>query len=152
MDPAERSWCQWPRASWPRLFLNLVPESSSPACIGPCRLAVSSRYTLTGCAPGSMIVCGHGEQHGQYRAASGRAVHGHTAAHGLYPVTQACQARAAARVGTADAVIPDLDPQRAPGLLDEDVHRRGARVLGGVGEGLGGDVVGGDLAGTRESA
>ena len=46
-----------------------------------------------------MIVCGDEEQHGQYGAGSGRAVHGHAAVYGLHPVPQVGQARAAASVG-----------------------------------------------------
>lgn len=49
-----------------------------------------------------MIVGGDGEQHGQYGAGPGRAVHGHAAAHRLHPVTQPGQARpAAGRSGDA---------------------------------------------------
>src|ERR1700733_12734826 len=99
-----------------------------------------------------MIVGGGGEQHGQYGAGPGRAVHGHAAAYRLHPVAQAGQARAATRVGAAGPVVADLEGQRAVGLLDEDVHGGRVRVLGGVGEGLGGDVVGGDLAGGGEPA
>jgi hypothetical protein len=55
-----------------------------------------------------------GEQHDQDGAGSGRAVQGHAAAHFLHPVLQAGQARAAAGVGTANAVVADLDPQVPP--------------------------------------
>jgi hypothetical protein len=88
-----------------------------------------------------MIFCGDGEPHGQYISGPGRAVQGHGAAYGLDPVAQADQARAAGGVGAADAIIADLDGQRAVGPFDEDVHRGGCRVLGGVCEGLGGDVI-----------
>jgi len=88
-----------------------------------------------------MIFCGDGEPYGQYGAGPGRAVQGHGAAYGLDPVAQADQARAASGVGAADAIIADLDGQRAVGPFDEDVDRGGCRVLGGVGEGLGGDVI-----------
>jgi hypothetical protein len=59
-----------------------------------------------------MIFCGDGEPHGQYGSGPGRAVQGHDA---------------------ADAIIADLDGQRAVGPFDEDVHRGGCRVLGGAG-------------------
>jgi hypothetical protein len=63
-----------------------------------------------------MIVGGDGEQHGKYGAGPGRAVQGHAAAHGLHPVAQAGQVRAAAGVGP---VVADLDGQRAVGLADD---------------------------------
>jgi hypothetical protein len=99
-----------------------------------------------------MIFCGDGEPHGQYGAGHGRAVQGHGAAYGLDPVAQADQARAAGGVGAADAIVADLDGQRAVGPFDEDVHRGCRRVLGGVGEGLGGDVICGRFAGAGEPA
>jgi|GEM_PF-4172618 len=99
-----------------------------------------------------MISCDDGEPHGQYGAGPGRAVQGHGAAYGLDPVAQADQARAAGDVGATDAIIADLDSQRAIGPFDEDVHRGCRRVLGGVGEGLGGDVVRGRFAGAGEPA
>jgi hypothetical protein len=80
------------------------------------------------------------------------AVHSHPPAYGLDPVPQAGQARTAALVRAAGPVVADLHGQRVAGLLDENVHRRGVRVLGRVGEGLGGDIVGGDLAGAGEPA
>src|ERR1700733_13494531 len=52
-----------------------------------------------------MVVGGDREQHGQYGAGPGRAVHGHGAADGLHPVPQAGQARPAAGVGAARAVV-----------------------------------------------
>jgi hypothetical protein len=54
-----------------------------------------------------VIVCGEGEQYGQYGAGSGRAVQGHAAADGLDPVPQAGQARAAAGVGDAGPVVAE---------------------------------------------
>jgi hypothetical protein len=96
--------------------------------------------------------CGDGELDGQYGAGPGRAVQRHGAADGLDSVAQAGQARAAGGVGAADAVIADLDGQHRAGPFDEDVHRGGRRVLGGVGEGLGGDVVRGRLAGGGKPA
>ena len=99
-----------------------------------------------------MIFRGDGEPHGQYGAGPGRAVQGHGAAYRLDPVAQADQARAAGGVGAADAVVADLHGQRAVGPFDEDVQRGGRRVLGGVGEGLGGHVIRGGFARAGEPA
>jgi hypothetical protein len=55
-----------------------------------------------------------------------------------------------AGVRAARAVVADLDGQRAVGPFDDDVDRGGLRVLGRVGERLGGDVVRGRLAAARE--
>jgi hypothetical protein len=99
-----------------------------------------------------MIFCGDGELDGQYGAGPGRAIQGHGAAYGLDPVAQADQARAASGVGAAYAIIADLDGQRAIDPFDEDVHRGCRRVLGGVGEGLGGDVIRGRFAGAGKPA
>jgi hypothetical protein len=99
-----------------------------------------------------MIFCGDGEPHRQYGAGPGRAVQGHGAAYGLDPVAQADQARAAGSVSAADAIVTDLDGQRLARPFDEDVHRGGRRVLGSVGESLGGDVIRGRFAGAGEPA
>jgi len=101
---------------------------------------------------GLMIVFGDREQHGQDGAGPGRAVHGHASAHGLHPVPRAGQARTAGGVGAAGADVADLHPERAGGLFDDDIHRRSARVLGGIGEGLGRDIVRGDLTRAGEPA
>jgi hypothetical protein len=66
-------------------------------------LAVSGWYPLAGYAHGSMIVCGDGEQDGQYGAGPGCAVQGHPAAHGFHPVTQAGQARTAGELDLPDS-------------------------------------------------
>jgi hypothetical protein len=99
-----------------------------------------------------MIFRGDGEPHGQYGAGPGRAVQGHGAAYGLDPVAKADQARAAGDVGAANAIIADLDGQRASGPFDEDVDRGCCRVLDDVGESLGGHVIRGRFAGAGEPA
>jgi hypothetical protein len=98
------------------------------------------------------MFCGDGEPHGQYGAGHGRAVQGHGAAYGLDPVAHADQARAAGGVRAADAIVADLDGQRAIDPFDEDVHCGCRCVLGGVGEGLGGDVIRGRFARAGEPA
>jgi hypothetical protein len=65
------------------------------------------------------------------------------------PVGQAAQPRADG-VGAADPVVADLDQQATAPPPGADADRRGTGVLGGVGERLAGDVVGGLLHRGRE--
>jgi hypothetical protein len=75
----------------------------------------------------------------------GRAEDRDGSAERLDPVFQADDARAAAGVGAPDAVVADREGEAAVAAVDPDVDDRGPRVLGGLGECLGSDVVGGRL-------
>ena len=55
-------------------------------------------------------------------------------------------------VGPADAVVRDLEPQVSSSTPPRDPDRAGVCVLGDVGEGLGGDEVGGGLDARRKPA
>ena len=65
-------------------------------------------------------------------------------------VGEAAEARSARRVGAADAVVRDLDAQRALLAGDANGHDRGAGVLDHVRERLRDDVVGGGLDRLRQ--
>src|SRR5690349_22168132 len=86
-----------------------------------------------------------GECHFQGGAYTGGALQGDPAAERFDPVFESDKARAAGEVGAAAPVITHADAQEALGGLDFDVDDGGVRVLGRVGQGLGHDVVGGDL-------
>ena len=60
-------------------------------------------------------------------------------------IGQPAQARAAGLVGAADAVVGDLDHRAAGRVPDAHGDRGRLRVLGDVGQRLGGDEVGGEL-------
>ena len=68
------------------------------------------------------------------------------AAEGLDAVGQADESGAAGEVGAAAAVIADADVQHAAVGLQLDVDDGGRGVLRRVGQRLGDDVVGGELA------
>src|SRR6476659_4887786 len=53
--------------------------------------------------------------------------------------------RAAAGVGAADAIVADREGEGAVAAVDHHGNDRRLRVLGGVGERFGGDVIGGRL-------
>jgi hypothetical protein len=81
---------------------------------------LSSRWLAPGegmcpCPFQLTIFFGDGEPHGHYGAGPGRAVRGHSAAYGLDPVAGPPDPG-----GAADAVIADLDGQRAVGPIEED--------------------------------
>src|ERR671934_1686736 len=78
-------------------------------------------------------------------ALPGGAVEGDRAAEGLDPVGEADEPGAAPGGGAADAVVADRQVQAAVVGPHVDVGDRRLRVLGGVGQRLGDDVVGGDL-------
>ena len=60
------------------------------------------------------------------------AYHPECAADGLHPVPEACQAGAALRIGSADAVVADVEPQPAAGRVDLDMNFGRVRVLGSI--------------------
>src|SRR4051795_8278936 len=97
-------------------------------------------------------VWSHRDLGAQARAAAGRAVDGDRAVERGDAVGEAAQARAAALVGAADAVVGDLDDDARARAADGDARARRVRVLGDVLERLGGDEVGGALDGPREAA
>ena len=74
---------------------------------------------------------------------AGRAEDGDCPAERRAPVFEAGDARAAAGVGAPDAVVADPEGEAAVAAVDPQLHDRGLRVLGGVGERFGRDVVGG---------
>ena len=76
------------------------------------------------------------------------------AAERLHAVLEANEAGAAAEIGTAGAVVVDGDAQDSVcGVgLDGDRERRGAGMLGRVGQRFGDDKVGRDLDRLRETA
>src|SRR5262249_60457772 len=82
-----------------------------------------------------------GKLHADRGSGAGRAGERDRSAERLDAILEPDQAGAARRIGTADAVIRDLDPERflAPETADRD--RRGLRVLDGVRDRLGHDVV-----------
>ena len=79
--------------------------------------------------------------------AAGRARDVHGSAERVDAIGEAPEPGAACRVGAADAVVGDLHDEAV--VLARDRHRGAGRagVLGDVGEGLGDQVVGGDLDG-----
>jgi hypothetical protein len=76
-------------------------------------------------------------------AAGGTAGHTQLAAERLDPIGEAAQARTAARVGSADAVVGDLHIQPPVRVRDIDAHGGRAGVLDDVRERLCDEVVGG---------
>ena len=67
------------------------------------------------------------------------------AAAGFHPVPEADQPGAERRIRSADAVVAEVEPQRAAGHVDPDVNGGRLRVLGGVRQRLRHHVVGSDL-------
>ena len=65
----------------------------------------------------------------QVRALAAGAYHAEHAADGLHPVSEADQAGAASRIGSADAVVADVEPQHAAGRVDLDANVGRLRVL-----------------------
>ena len=84
-------------------------------------------------------------------AAARRAAHAQLALERLDAVGEAAQARAARVVGSADAVVGDLDARRRPRSPEPDAGVRRARVLGDVGERLRGDEVDRQLDGLGQA-
>src|SRR5437762_9914060 len=72
------------------------------------------------------------------------------AVEGLDPVGEPAQARAAERIGTADAVVGDLDDGVAVGRVDPNACGRRLRVLGNVRQRLRDDIEGGGLDRSRQ--
>jgi hypothetical protein len=71
-------------------------------------------------------------------------------AEGLDTIFQPDQARAPDRVGSPGPVVANAEAKDPVGRLGVDLYHRGIRVLGGIGEGLGDDVVRGDFNVLRE--
>jgi hypothetical protein len=82
-------------------------------------------------------------------ACAGGGVYREVAAECLGPVFESDQAGSAGGVGAASAVVADADLQHGAGVVfggvDGDVDGGGVGVFGGVGRGLGHEVVGGDF-------
>jgi len=82
-------------------------------------------------------------------AAPGWAGDAQDAVEGGHPVLQADQPAVRGGMGTADAVVADVDDESAVRRRDAESDGRGVGVLGDVGERLGGDLVGRGLHGRR---
>ena len=67
------------------------------------------------------------------------------AADGLHPVPEAYQARAAVGIGSADAVVADVEAQHATGLVDLDMNFGRVRMLGCIRQCLRYDIICRDL-------
>src|SRR5258707_7760268 len=85
--------------------------------------------------------------HAQRRPTSGAAGAVHRAAERLDAVNEAGESRSFTDIGSPDSVI--LNREMEIGVVGIDAHVDLGRlcVLGGVGEGFGNDVIGGDFAG-----
>src|SRR5260370_2763415 len=81
----------------------------------------------------------------QGRSVAGRAQDRDRSAKGLDPVFEADEARAAAGIGAAYAIVADREGEGAVTAVRAHVDYRGLRVLGGVGERLRRDVITGRL-------
>lgn len=87
----------------------------------------------------------------QVRTLAAAADHLERAAGGLHPVPEADQAGAARRIGPADTVVADVEPQHATGRVDLDMNVGRLRMLGRVHERLRYHVVRCDLDVFRSS-
>src|SRR6185312_7578086 len=111
-----------------------------------------SGWVATGVGNGvfspAAVRAGHGagasrEPDVQGGSVAGRAEDRDRSAEGLDPVFEAGDARAAAGVGAADAVVADREVKGAVVAVDPQVDDRGLRVLGGVGVRFGSGVISG---------
>src|SRR5438132_12091829 len=120
------------------------PASSSRRAT-PSRRSTESSASTTRMRSSLLLVAADGNLRAELGAAARRALDDEAPVQRLDAVGEPAQARAAARVGAADAVVGDADAGDAVPALDADADGRGLRVLDDVRHPLGDHVVRGRL-------